>query len=166
MTGRHWPRTQIAHSGRLGDVLSAYQDMTGRLRLTVRHFDGTPWPYDPPADAVEVLDHTWPAPDPPAPPAAGPVMSPSDPGSAALPAVPAPAPPRPRPARRRPQRSVYRRVKNLPADKDPAAVALGRLGGQGNRNRPPSAARIQASRDNGAKGGRPRKLISPQEPNV
>jgi len=39
--------------------------------------------------------------------------------------------------------------------KNPAAVALGRLGG-----RPKTAAKARAARENGKKGGRPRKQVA------
>jgi hypothetical protein len=41
----------------LGDVTGCYRDeTTGCVRLTVRHFNGEPWPIDPAAVAVNVLD--------------------------------------------------------------------------------------------------------------
>jgi hypothetical protein len=43
--------------------------------------------------------------------------------------------------------------------KNKAAVALGRLGGKST-----SLAKAAASRDNGAKGGRPRKSTPPTKP--
>ena len=46
-----------------------------------------------------------------------------------------------------------------PATKNPAAVALGRLGGLSR-----SSAKSAASRENGKKGGRPRKHPRPPEP--
>lgn len=40
----------------LGDVVDSYRDeITGSLRLIVRHFNGDPWPFDPVANLVEVI---------------------------------------------------------------------------------------------------------------
>lgn len=43
----------------LGDVESAYEDFhSGVIRLRVRHFNNTPWPFDPRALAVDVLERS------------------------------------------------------------------------------------------------------------
>ena len=44
----------------LGDVREAfYDEVTGCQRLRVTHFNGEPWPIDPPARSVEVLVRTF-----------------------------------------------------------------------------------------------------------
>lgn len=47
------------YSGRtyLGNIEQAFYDhVTGTTRLKVRHFNGEPWPVDPPAANVRILD--------------------------------------------------------------------------------------------------------------
>ena len=51
----------LTYGGRelLGDVIDARWDqVTGGVRLTVRHFNGELWPIEPIASAVNVLDRT------------------------------------------------------------------------------------------------------------
>ncbi len=44
----------------LGEVTGArYDAVTGAYRLTVRYFNGDPWPCEPSARAVEVLERTY-----------------------------------------------------------------------------------------------------------
>ena len=40
----------------LGDVCGQYRDEDGTVRLTVKHFNGEPWPLDPPAALVWILE--------------------------------------------------------------------------------------------------------------
>ena len=40
----------------LGDVVGVRREFDGRVILTVRHFDGSPWPVEPVASVVDVLD--------------------------------------------------------------------------------------------------------------
>lgn len=45
----------------LGDVTGVrYDEVTGCIRLTVRHFNGEPWPIEPPASSVMVLERNSP----------------------------------------------------------------------------------------------------------
>lgn len=39
----------------LGDVVGQYRDEDETIRLRVRHFNGEPWPIDPPAGVAFVL---------------------------------------------------------------------------------------------------------------
>jgi len=51
-------QVKFTYRGRtlLGDVYEVYNDeVTGSIRLEVRHFNGEPWPLDPPAVNVDVL---------------------------------------------------------------------------------------------------------------
>jgi hypothetical protein len=47
----------MSYDGRtlLGDVRDAFLDAYGTIRLRVTHFNGEPWPIDPPATSVEVI---------------------------------------------------------------------------------------------------------------
>lgn len=46
----------------LGDVTGFYrrEGVAPVTMLKVRHFNGEPWPFDPAASAVRVLDRSWP----------------------------------------------------------------------------------------------------------
>ena len=44
----------------LGEVTSAWRDeVTGAIRLSVRHFNGEPWSIEPTALSVDVLERTY-----------------------------------------------------------------------------------------------------------
>jgi hypothetical protein len=49
-------KCNIAGQTLLGDVKDAYRQTNGDIHLIVRHFNGEPWPFDPNADRVTVLD--------------------------------------------------------------------------------------------------------------
>lgn len=52
-------QVRFRHHGRdlLGDVIGTrFDPVTGTVRLAVQHFDGSPWPVQPPARAVDVLE--------------------------------------------------------------------------------------------------------------
>lgn len=46
----------------LGDVTGFYlsEGYSPAVMLKVKHFNGEPWPFDPAASAVRVLDRSWP----------------------------------------------------------------------------------------------------------
>lgn len=53
--GRHVSFT-LGQREFLGEVISAYFDsVTGTARLKVRHFNGEPWPQDPPVRSVLII---------------------------------------------------------------------------------------------------------------
>ena len=47
--------TRAPHGRMLGDVRDHYRDEDGTVCLIVTHFNGEPWPIDPPAALVGVL---------------------------------------------------------------------------------------------------------------
>ena len=51
--------TRDPHGKLLGDVYDSYRDEDGTPRLRVRHFNGEPWPVDPPAALVWVLERPY-----------------------------------------------------------------------------------------------------------
>jgi len=56
-------QVRMEYKGRtlLGDVSGCYRAEDGApgTRLVVRHFNGEPWPFDPPALLVDVLERTY-----------------------------------------------------------------------------------------------------------
>ena len=48
--------SRAPHGTLLGDVRNYYRDEDGTPRLKVTHFNGEPWPIDPPAALVTVLE--------------------------------------------------------------------------------------------------------------
>lgn len=48
----------LSYHGRtlLGTIVNIWRDHIGYTRLTVRHFNGEPWPFEPCATSVNILD--------------------------------------------------------------------------------------------------------------
>ena len=51
--------TRAPHGKMLGDVRDFYRDEDGTVCLVVTHFNGEPWPIDPPAALVWVLERIY-----------------------------------------------------------------------------------------------------------